>query len=1353
MKRRRLSVFPAEPLHRLGLLIAFVLIMASTEFISTHSFLTGGLVFIFSLGYLFASVITRRAGFLYGAMLFSAVSFFLICYGLGAPVTSFPLLSVALVIFLMVVGQYLNRLSDLLRSFPLTVFRVMNMTVVVFSVWALAQVSDLMSQEGLIRHVAALTFIGYAGVYLALRMMGHRSMYTYMFSLFLMLGGMFLAGGLWSVDFCWLAAMASAGVILLVGTGLHREKGYNWSRHFYFCSAPIMLVSLIFSVWQWPFLIMDLALASLLLWIAYERLAKAVEDVVGAAMAERVVAKCFFFGAVGLTVPVVPMVFVQPGNLYVALAGVMCGLTFSLIAWQRRGQADKGGSYVLAAVMFASAGLLGLGKQLPGISGSIWALAVPQVILACLGLLCVFFAKAGDLITRRRIAVAAIFPVFFAWFFLVLHDQLEMAIVAALIVTAVVPYLGVRLKERSYYYAMGPSIAAVFITVVLLPKDRMIAWLDWSPAVVSTSVSFVWDSMIVWVACAAAAVAAGILFVWADARGKQIKRGAANLGWLILSIAAILMAWPGGGAFHLLYCVTAVGATAVLIAWRPNRGQRDVLELSLQGLALLATTAAVVMAALVSVIGLSVVVVGACLLILSAAYWLVWAAQRGRGAARLANWLFALGALLVIFGVFSGIEVCLGAGAEVVLILLLLAAMGRNRFCAMSNSAVVSGHVTSIVLAIVVLIQAWSVSASRLYLAAVPLVVFYAFMPRLRANKGLRLGTTLWISFAVLLGIAAQTNTPYEQQIHLMVGLSLVWVALGYMLDRTRAKAWSMPLYITAAVVASFCCVVRILAPVTDTSWLVFLTSGVAFVCLFLIVRDDIYVYLLSVALALMGYDWLRGTSSVFTVDIFFYLAIAGAVLAMAFLLPHLVKRITRLGTVPMFSLFTVFGAALLLLVVAAFGAVAFGAYGIKITAHPKFCVSCHNMEEYYASWEHSSHKDVACIECHAKPGVAGTVAAKAQGMVQLVQYIAGSYGTKPHGDISSASCQQVGCHEEIVKDEKLVLLYDRIKFRHDKHLSEHPNGKVLNCVSCHGQTVQGQHISISKTTCLTCHFYGRGDKQVAAGECLTCHIVPEEPVTFVDEPFSHRDFLDGDGDVTCVHCHSQVTQGSGIVSRARCLSCHLEEEEHGEVDDQEAFHLIHVSAGHFDCLNCHEEIKHGVRPMAEQLLTSSNCTTCHGGKRHSVQEAIYAGTAVAELDTAPDVMYEAGVACDGCHDDSQITHLGNLTLTSRISGAKQCVDCHGNEDCAEELASWQEATKEMLGELGPALAELEKALQSSKASTEQLVKAKKLAGSARTKLDIVLKDGSYGAHNVGYVMEILDKVLEEIEMGQSLVE
>ena len=174
---------------------------------------------------------------------------------------------------------------------------------------------------------------------------------------------------------------------------------------------------------------------------------------------------------------------------------------------------------------------------------------------------------------------------------------------------------------------------------------------------------------------------------------------------------------------------------------------------------------------------------------------------------------------------------------------------------------------------------------------------------------------------------------------------------------------------------------------------------------------------------------------------------------------------------------------------------------------------------------------------------------------------------------------------------------------------------------------------------------------------------------------------------------------------------------------------------------------------MAEQLLTSNNCTTCHGGKRHSIQEAIYAGTALADLDTMPDTMYEAGVACDGCHDDTQTVQMGAITRTSRISGAKQCVDCHGDEDCAEELSAWQETVKEMIGEFRPALEELEKALQSSEASDEQLAEARKMAASARMKLDYVLKDGSYGAHNVAYVIEILDKVAEETEKARSLIE
>jgi hypothetical protein len=114
---------------------------------------------------------------------------------------------------------------------------------------------------------------------------------------------------------------------------------------------------------------------------------------------------------------------------------------------------------------------------------------------------------------------------------------------------------------------------------------------------------------------------------------------------------------------------------------------------------------------------------------------------------------------------------------------------------------------------------------------------------------------------------------------------------------------------------------------------------------------------------------------------------------------------------------------------------------------------------------------------------------------------------------------------------------------------------------------------------------------------------------------------------------------------------------------------------------------------------------------------------------------------------------MGDITLTSRLSGAKQCVHCHGDEDYTDQLAEWQEVTKEMINKVQPALEQLEKAIESSQVSDEKLAEARKLSVSARMKLEFVLKDGSHGAHNIGYVIEILDKVAEETEMGQSLVE
>src|SRR5262249_19548856 len=80
-------------------------------------------------------------------------------------------------------------------------------------------------------------------------------------------------------------------------------------------------------------------------------------------------------------------------------------------------------------------------------------------------------------------------------------------------------------------------------------------------------------------------------------------------------------------------------------------------------------------------------------------------------------------------------------------------------------------------------------------------------------------------------------------------------------------------------------------------------------------------------------------------------------------------------------------------------------------TSRPKFCNSCHIMEPYYKSWKESSHKNVACIECHFPPGIGGEVRGKVMGLVQVLKYVTESAGPRPTAEISDLSCLR--CHEK----------------------------------------------------------------------------------------------------------------------------------------------------------------------------------------------------------------------------------------------------------------------------------------------------------------------------------------------------
>ena len=145
-----------------------------------------------------------------------------------------------------------------------------------------------------------------------------------------------------------------------------------------------------------------------------------------------------------------------------------------------------------------------------------------------------------------------------------------------------------------------------------------------------------------------------------------------------------------------------------------------------------------------------------------------------------------------------------------------------------------------------------------------------------------------------------------------------------------------------------------------------------------------------------------------------------------------------------------------------------------KFTETPTFCGLCHNMKVYIDSWKASSHNFVPCASCHYEPGFFNHLNGKwRDGQVSLVMFITGKGPTKPHAEISDASCLQKGCHQSENLKEKMI--FKNVAFDHGRHLEELRRGKKLRCTTCHAQIVQGDHLTVTETDCFICHFYKAG--------------------------------------------------------------------------------------------------------------------------------------------------------------------------------------------------------------------------------------------------------------------------------------
>ncbi len=138
--------------------------------------------------------------------------------------------------------------------------------------------------------------------------------------------------------------------------------------------------------------------------------------------------------------------------------------------------------------------------------------------------------------------------------------------------------------------------------------------------------------------------------------------------------------------------------------------------------------------------------------------------------------------------------------------------------------------------------------------------------------------------------------------------------------------------------------------------------------------------------------------------------------------------------------------------------------WSVGYTARSEFCVTCHEMDHEYQTWLSSSHKNIACVDCHSGPGFQGLVKEKAKGMKEVYLHVTGNYGPI-QADASEIYCYS--CHQDKVKTDTA-----RTAVAKNPHTIKHfDNG--MNCLTCHSGIVHNEKLNLvlpNRESCATCH-------------------------------------------------------------------------------------------------------------------------------------------------------------------------------------------------------------------------------------------------------------------------------------------
>ncbi|MFQ6612329.1 MAG: NapC/NirT family cytochrome c [Fidelibacterota bacterium] len=408
----------------------------------------------------------------------------------------------------------------------------------------------------------------------------------------------------------------------------------------------------------------------------------------------------------------------------------------------------------------------------------------------------------------------------------------------------------------------------------------------------------------------------------------------------------------------------------------------------------------------------------------------------------------------------------------------------------------------------------------------------------------------------------------------------------------------------------------------------------------------------------------------------------------------------------------------------------------IEYTSRPGFCTTCHFMEPYFQTWQASAHRDITCTDCHFAPGFKSKMKGKFTALSMVVNYMTGIYKkSKPWAEITDESCLRSGCHSERLLKGK-VLFKEEIIFNHKPHLTKLRRGKNLRCTSCHSQIVQGEHISVTESTCFLCHFK-KSDITKPINDCTQCHEAPvlTENSTNVkyDHTFVKRNQVD------CQKCHGGMQVGDGVAPKERCSSCHAVVAVINRFDEVDFIHKKHVTDHKVECQTCHLVIQH--KSVARTADIEPDCNSCHESQ-HIEQLTLFIGKSAHGDFDQPNPMFEAGLNCKACH----IFHKyeGGVAGLSQATIAKgeSCERCHG-KGYAKLYRRWEEIMQKKVNTIGQQIQAAKEIISKAGSSRESLFKANQTLEKAVFNYQLV-KRGNI-VHNVAFSDRLLTEAADSI--------